>query len=65
MNVLITCMSRSKKNQPGNSLKDDSVMSKNHSKSVKYRLRVQQQKEAEEVIKKYKKGDEDESFDPN
>lgn len=61
MSELIICMSRSKKNLPGTKLKDDSGLSKNHSKSVKYRLRVQQQKEAEEVIKKYKAGDVDES----
>ncbi len=62
MNELITCMSKSKKNLPGNKLKDDSGLSKNHSKSVKYRLRVQQQKEAEETIKQFKAGDADESY---
>ena len=35
-------------------LKDDSVFSKNYSKSMKYRLRVQQAKEAEELIKEFK-----------
>lgn len=35
-------------------LKDDSVFSKNNSKSVRYRLRVQQAKEAEELIKEFK-----------
>lgn len=33
---------------------DDSVLSKNHSKSVRYRLRVQQEREAEQIIKDYK-----------
>lgn len=32
---------------------DDSVLSKNHSKSVKFRLRVQQEEEAEKEIKEY------------
>ena len=34
---------------------DDSELSKNHSKSVKYRLRVQQEKEAVEEIKEHEK----------
>lgn len=33
---------------------DDSGLSKNHSKSVRYRLRVQQEQEAEHEIKEYK-----------
>lgn len=32
---------------------DDSVFSKNHSKSVRYRLRQQQEQEAENEIKEY------------
>ncbi len=38
---------------------DDSPLSHNHSKSVKFRLRVQQDKEAEELIKEYKDGSHD------
>ena len=33
---------------------DDSVLSKNHSKSVKFRLRVQQEEEANNEIQLYK-----------
>lgn len=33
---------------------DESGLSKNHSKSVRYRLRVQQEQEAENEIKEYK-----------
>ena len=36
---------------------DDSELSKNHSKSVKYRLRIQQQKEADKLIKDFKEND--------
>lgn len=32
---------------------DDSVLSRNHSKSIKYRLRVQQEKEADDEINNY------------
>ena len=39
--------------------KDDSELSKNHSKSVKYRLRKQQEREAEELIKEFKDHDTD------
>ena len=48
-------MGKSEKKPPSNKeeKKDDSGLSKNHSKSVKFRLRVQQQKEAEEEIKEY------------
>lgn len=42
---------------------DDSELSKNHSKSVKYRLRVQQEKEAEKLIKEYKVKDDTERAD--
>jgi hypothetical protein len=34
-------------------LDDDSYLSKNHSKSVRFRLRVQEEAEAEEEIKDY------------
>jgi hypothetical protein len=34
---------------------DDSELSKNHSKSVKFRLRVQQEKEAVEEIKEHER----------
>lgn len=39
-------------------MKDESGLSKNNSKSVRFRLRVQTEKEAEDEIKKYLK-DED------
>ena len=42
---------------------DDSELSKNHSKSVKFRLRVQQEKEAEELIKEFKSKDDTERAD--
>lgn len=32
---------------------DESLLSKNHSKSIKYRLRIQQEKEADEEINEY------------
>jgi hypothetical protein len=48
-------MPTSDKNYPSkkNEKADDSALSKNHSKSVKYRLRVQQEREAIEEIKKF------------
>lgn len=36
---------------------DDSVFSKNHSKSVRYRIRQQQEQEAEDEIKEFEKDD--------
>ena len=47
-------MGKSEKKPPSKEdKKDDSGMSKNHSKSVKFRLRVQEQREAAEEIKEY------------
>jgi hypothetical protein len=46
-------MTKTKKDKPEEKLKDDSVFSKNHSKSVKYRIRKQQEKEADDAIKEY------------
>lgn len=43
-------------------MNDDSVFSKNHSKSVKYRLRVQQEHEAEDEIREYKDTDDGEEY---
>lgn len=54
MSELITCTKKSKSKKK--EFTDDSVLSKNHSKSVKYRLRVQQQREAEDDIKEFKDG---------
>lgn len=36
---------------------DDSLLSKNHSKSIKYRLRIQQEKEADDEINNYEELD--------
>ena len=42
---------------------DDSELSKNHSKSAKYTLRVQQEKEADKLNKEYKVKDDTERAD--
>ena len=52
MKELVTC-SKSLKNKKESM--DESGLSKNHSKSIRYRLRVQQNKEADSAIKEYKK----------
>jgi hypothetical protein len=44
-----------------NKKEDDSVFSKNHSQSVRYRLRQQQEQEAEEAIREYE-GEPDDSY---
>lgn len=44
-------MSKTEKDKK--SYENDSVFSKNHSKSIKYRLRVQQDHEAEEEVQEY------------
>lgn len=41
---------------------DDSALSRNHSKSIKYRLRVQQEHEAEDEIKQYQDTEEFERY---
>jgi hypothetical protein len=41
---------------------DDSPLSKNHSKSVKFRLRVQEEVEAEEEIKEYQDNEDYENY---
>ena len=46
-------MTNSKNRPPTKKQEDSAGLSKNHSKSVKFRLRVQQQKEATETIKEY------------
>jgi hypothetical protein len=50
-------MSNSRKEKPVRRQEDDSVFSKNYSKSMKYRLRIQRQREAEEELKEFKNGD--------
>lgn len=41
---------------------DDSMLSMNHSKSIKYRLRVQQETEAEDEIKQFQDTEEFERY---
>jgi hypothetical protein len=54
MNELnISAPSLKKNNKKKRDMNDDSGLSKNNSKSVKFRLRVQQDKEAEEELKEY------------
>lgn len=54
MNELsISAPSLKKNNKKKREINDDSGLSKNNSKSVKFRLRVQQDKEAEEELKEY------------
>jgi hypothetical protein len=48
-------MGKSNKNKKNNNQPpDESLLSKNHSKSVRFRIRVQEEKEAEDEIKEYK-----------
>ena len=48
-------MNKKSTSDPKSSSKtDDSGLSKNYSKSVKFRLRVQQAKEADKLIKEFK-----------
>lgn len=51
-----------KKSKIKHSKTDDSGLSLNHSKSVKFRLRVQQQKEADMDIKQYQDTEEFEQY---
>jgi len=53
-------MTKTKKDSPENKKEDTSLLSKNHSKSVRFRIRVQEEKEAEQEIKEY-----DEEHQPN
>lgn len=46
-------MTKTKKDSPERKKKDESGFSKNHSKSVRFRIRVQEEKEAEQAIKEY------------
>lgn len=45
-----------------NKLADESALSRNHSKSVRFRLRVQQELEANNEIKEYKDEEIDEEY---
>ena len=49
-------MTKTKKDSPERRKGDDSPLSRNHSKAMKYRLRVQETKEAEQEIKEYDDG---------
>lgn len=42
--------------------KDESELSKNHSKSIRYRLRVQEEREAVDEIKEYQDSEEHEQY---
>ena len=48
-------MNKSKTSTDRNEKNDDSGLSKNHSKSIRYRLRIQQDKEAEEELKEFER----------
>ena len=50
-------MTNTKKNVPSRKNEDSAGLSRNHSKDVKYRKRVQEEKEAEEEIKDYVEDD--------
>jgi len=54
-------MTKTKKDSPERKKGDDTPLSRNHSKSVRFRIRVQEEKEAKEAIKDY---DEDNSRNP-
>ena len=54
-------MTNTKKHVPTRKNENDSGLSRNHAKDVKYRKRVQVEKEAEEEIKEYV---EDETANP-
>lgn len=53
-------MTKTKKDHPERRKGGDNPLSKNHSKSVRFRIRVQEAKEAEQEIKDY-----DERYSPN
>ena len=53
MSVTTIFMSKSKKVFKKEEKTDDSLLSKNHSKSIRYRLRVQRDKEAEQELKEF------------
>lgn len=46
-------MTKTNKDHPQNKKRDESPLSKNHSKDVKFRIRIQEDKEAKEAIKEY------------
>lgn len=50
-------MTNTKKHTPSRKNEDAAGLSRNHSKDVKYRKRVQEEKEAEEEIKDYVEDD--------
>ena len=53
-------MTKTKKDSPERKKGDDTPLSRNHSKSVRFRIRVQEEKEANQEIKEY-----DEDNQPN
>lgn len=53
-------MTKTKKDHPERRKGNDNPLSRNHSKSVRFRIRVQETKEAEQEIKEY-----DERYSPN
>ena len=53
-------MTKTKKDSPERKKVDDTPLSRNHSKSVRFRIRVQEEKEAKQEIKEY-----DEDNQPN
>jgi len=44
-------MTKTKKHKPENKRENESALSRNHAASVRYRIRLQQEKEAKEEIK--------------
>ena len=50
-------MTNTKKHVPSKKNEDSAGLSRNHAKDVKYRKRVQEEKEAEEEIKDYVEDD--------
>lgn len=50
-------MTKTKKQNPEKQRENESVLSRNHAKDVRYRIRVQQEKEAKEEIKDYEQDD--------
>lgn len=57
---MTTLASNSKKKKPTNKTYNDSPLSENHSKSVRYRKRVQEELEANEEIRVFDLDEEDE-----
>lgn len=50
-------MTKTKKQNPDKKRENESALSRNHANDVRYRIRMQQEKEAKEEIKDYEQDD--------